>query len=211
MTLICAPERIRAVLNPVHPIDEEAVARLHAYTRILDRWAARQRLVGWRRAEVLLHDGIRDAWSAIPLLEGDRAIVDVGSGAGLPGLIFAAALPERAIHLVEARRKRVSFLREAAKVMGVSGVVVHHGRTDDLIASGEVAPADALVTSRAFAAPSEVLQMATEWDAAECLITSADEKIPSDDPVGWNSHRRMESRPHSGSFHVLYQRAAAGS
>ncbi len=208
MTLICAPERIAAVLGPVHPIHDEAVQRLHQYTRVLDRWARGQRLVGWRRAEALLHDGIRDAWSAVPLLaDVDAPVVDVGSGAGLPALVFAAGLPSRTIHLIEARRKRASFLKEAARLMGVSAVVVHHGRTDDLRAEGAFDPEGALITSRAFAAPIEVLDLATSWGASRCLVTSSNPKIPGGDPDGWSTEVRIESRPHGDSSHVLYRRS----
>lgn len=212
MTLICAHARLRAVLDPVHPLDDEALERLHAYTRVLDRWAARQRLVGWRRAEALLADGLRDAWSAVPLLAAvDAPIVDVGSGAGLPALVFAAGLPAREVHLVEARRKRASFLREAVRVMGVSRVEVHHGRTDALVDEGRIDPIHSLLTSRAFAAPTEVLDLASGWGASACLVTSSSAKIPVRPPEGWRVASRRPSRPYADSEHVLYEVAVRRS
>ena len=212
MTLICAHERLRDVLHPVHPLDDEAVERLHAYTRVLDRWAARQRLVGWRRAEALLADGLRDAWSAVPLLKSvDAPILDVGSGAGLPALVFAAGLPERAMHLVESRRKRASFLREAVRVMGISRVEVHHGRVEELVDERRIDPTDALVTSRAFASPTDVLKLAGAWGASSCLATSSSAKIPVDAPAGWREIARTESRPHADSLHVVYRTAVRRS
>jgi len=206
VTLVCAPDRIRAVLDPVHPIDADAVGRLHEYTRVLDRWAARQRLVGWRRAEALLAEGIRDAWSAVPLLaELEAPIVDVGSGAGLPALVFAAALPARTVHLLEARRKRASFLREAIRLMGVTAATLHHGRAHEVVGVG-LDPAGAVVTSRAFAAPEEVLDLADAWGASACLVTSSEAKIPDASPEGWEAGAPVPSRPSADSLHVLYRR-----
>ena len=206
MTLVVSAERLRAVLGPVHPIDEDAVRRLVEYTKVLDRWAARQRLVGWRRAEALLADGLRDAWSAVPLLaESVAPIVDVGSGSGLPALVYASGLPDRVMHLVESRRKRVSFLREAVRVMGVSSVVIHHGRTEDIYAEQAFDPEGCILTSRAFAAPVEVLELGASWGVGSCLITSSTDKIPSTPPRGWSEHDRRPSRPFADSEHVFYR------
>jgi 16S rRNA (guanine527-N7)-methyltransferase len=207
MPLVCTAARLREVLHPVHPLDSSSVERLVEYTRVLDRWAAGQRLVGWRRAERLLQEGIRDAWSALPLIGGlTEPIVDIGSGAGLPALILAAAWPDRTIHLVEARRKRVAFLREAVRAMGVSSVVIHHGRAQDLQTRGAFDPEGALITSRAFAKPIRVLELAARWGAGSCLVTSSKRSLPPSDPDGWIHAGRCSSRPNSDSEHVLYKR-----
>ena len=209
MSLVCDADRLLAALEPVHPVDPAAVDRLVAYSTVLDRWASTQRLVGWRTAEKLLTEGISDAWSALPLIAGgDAPLVDLGSGAGLPALVLAAALPDRVFHLVEARRKRVSFLRDAVRVMGVSAVVVHHGRAEELRDAGAFDPEGALITSRAFARPLDVLELAARWGAAECLLTSSAARLPSADPEGWTSGSRCSSRPLADSFHVLYGRDA---
>ena len=109
------------------------------------------------------------------------------------------------MHLVESRRKRASFLREAVRVMGISRVEVHHGRVEELVDERRIDPTDALVTSRAFASPTEVLKLAGAWGAASCLATSSSAKIPVDAPAGWREIARTESRPHADSLHVVDQ------
>jgi 16S rRNA (guanine527-N7)-methyltransferase len=65
-------------------------------------------------------DAIRDG------LKPGSTILDVGSGAGLPGLVMAIVLPEYTFHLVERRQKRAAFLKIAASQLGLTNVKVHH-------------------------------------------------------------------------------------
>jgi 16S rRNA (guanine527-N7)-methyltransferase len=83
------------------------------------------------------------------LLSPGAQVVDVGSGAGLPGLVWAIARPDVRLTLVEPLLRRSTFLTEAVDQLGLSDrVVVWRGRAED--ASRELAPAD-VVTARAVA------------------------------------------------------------
>ena len=57
-------------------------------------------------------------------------IADLGSGGGLPGLVLAAALPDREVHLVESDRRKAAFLIEAAGTLGLAQVKVHPQRIE---------------------------------------------------------------------------------
>lgn len=85
----------------------------------------------------------------LPLSEQPLRLLDVGSGGGLPGLVIAIVRPELQVELLEARQKKVAFLREAVAELGLA-VEVHHGRAEDLIGS-ELAGTFDLVTARAVA------------------------------------------------------------
>ncbi len=161
-SLICSQEQLEQALAGLGEADQELLKRLGIFTELLDKWSRAQRLVGWRDAESLLHEGLLDAWAAVPLLDqsSPRPVIDLGSGAGLPGLIFAAARPSREFHLIEARRKRASFLTAAARAMGLEQVQVHRARWEQLFEEGKV-PLRGLVTARAFAPPAAVLGAAT--------------------------------------------------
>lgn len=85
----------------------------------------------------------------LPLSEQPLRLLDVGSGGGLPGLVIAIVRPELRVELLDARLKKVAFLREAVDQLGLS-VEVHHGRAEDLVHT-ELSGAFDLVTARAVA------------------------------------------------------------
>jgi len=90
-----------------------------------------------------------------PRLDRERRFLDIGSGAGFPGLVIAAAINAQ-ITLVEARRKRATFLSEAAVEMGLRNVRVECARAESLDVSGGFD----LVTARAVGNPAGIFQIA---------------------------------------------------
>ena len=91
-----------------------AVKRMYQHYRELRRWNRRAALIGSGIADQVVERLFAESLAALPLLEGVRRIVDVGSGAGFPGLVIAAARPECAVVLVEPRQRKWAFLRAAA-------------------------------------------------------------------------------------------------
>ena len=81
--------------------------------------------------------------------EGDR-VVDIGSGAGLPGIPLAIARPDLSVQLVEPLLRRVTFLNEVVEALGLENVEVHRGRAEEKDIVSTVGGAD-VVTSRAVA------------------------------------------------------------
>ncbi len=195
MSLVVEASRLLADLRG---IDEAAADRVATWSVTLDQWSRAQRLVGWRSAHLLLSEGIGDAWEAVPLLRQTTGpVVDLGSGCGLPALICAAALPDRRFHLVEARRKRVAFLRAAVRAMKLAEVTVHHARTEDFDP-----PTAPVVTARAFKPPAEVLLAATRLKARSVLLSVAPPAPTSD---VWKARATRPGRPRDRRLHVLYE------
>ncbi len=106
-------------------------ARLATYRDLLLRWNRTINLVSARTAEDVDRRHVADSLQIVPLLPQDGPIADLGSGGGLPGLVIAAALPDRAVHLVESDRRKAAFLIEAAAAMGLKQVKVHAQRIED--------------------------------------------------------------------------------
>lgn len=63
----------------------------------------------------------------------DARVVDVGSGAGLPGVVLAITRPDLDVHLVEPMLRRTEWLTRAVSDLGLSNVTVHRGRAEDLV------------------------------------------------------------------------------
>ncbi len=133
------------------------MARLSAYEALLRQWSARINLVGagtladpWRRHFL-------DSAQLLPLIPpGADSLVDLGSGAGFPGLVLAI-MGAAGVELVEADAKKCAFLREAARVAAAS-VRVHHARIDSLPARPF-----AIVTARGLAALDRLLLWAERF------------------------------------------------
>jgi len=103
----------------------EILDRLHAHHEELVRWAPRVDLVGPGAAPELLERHYAESLAALPLLpEGSARLVDIGSGAGFPGWMLAAARPDLEVWLVEPRERRAAFLRAATRRAGLSARVL---------------------------------------------------------------------------------------
>jgi 16S rRNA (guanine527-N7)-methyltransferase len=135
-------------------VSRETLERFDSYLALLERWQKAINLVGrstlddpWRRHV------LDSAQLARFLPAGQGGVADLGSGAGLPGIILAImGTPD--VHLVEADRRKAQFLREAARHLDLATVTVHPARIETL------AMKVAAVTSRALAPLPALLGMA---------------------------------------------------
>jgi 16S rRNA (guanine527-N7)-methyltransferase len=135
-------------------VSEAQHAALEAYAALLGRWNVRINLVSPRDLPRLWERHIDDASQLLPLIPpGARRIADLGSGAGLPGLILAV-LSGLDTHLVERDQRKAAFLREAARVTAAPATV-HAADAATLAPLG----AD-LVTARALAPLPALLPLA---------------------------------------------------
>jgi 16S rRNA (guanine527-N7)-methyltransferase len=132
-------------------VSRETLARLEAYVELLCAWNRRINLVGPRTLGDVWRRHILDSAQLFPLVPPKtRILLDVGSGAGLPGLILAI-LGVKEVHLVEADQRKSAFLREAARITEAP-VQLHVQRLEKC----PEFPAD-VITARAFAALPDLL------------------------------------------------------
>jgi 16S rRNA (guanine527-N7)-methyltransferase len=114
----------------------DAVARLLSYLALLAKWNRTYNLTAVRREDDMVTHHLLDSLAVLPVLEraglaGGR-LADVGSGAGLPGLVLAIARPELVVTSVEANQKKAAFQQQAKIELGLSNVSIHCGRVEDL-------------------------------------------------------------------------------
>ena len=101
-----------------------------------------------------------DSLTALPLLprEGKR-LLDIGTGAGFPGLPLKIIRPDIDLHLLEASRKKVSFLKELIRKLGLPGVTIIHERVEQVMKNGRLLESfDCMISRAAFKMP-ELLNM----------------------------------------------------
>lgn len=137
-------------------VSRETLARLETYAGLLARWQERINLVGKGTLPDLWRRHMLDSAQLRPLLpNGCGRLLDMGTGAGFPGLVLSIlGVPE--VHLVESDSRKCAFLREAIRQTGAVGVHLHNARIES------VRPPRAIdaVTARALAPLSDLLAKA---------------------------------------------------
>ncbi|HET9209380.1 MAG TPA: RsmG family class I SAM-dependent methyltransferase [Thermoanaerobaculia bacterium] len=102
-------------LSP-EPLDERAIDALYVHYKELALWNRRMSLIGPGTAREILARHYGESLAALPLLPVDAKVgLDLGSGAGFPGIVLAAARPGLEMTLVEARERKWAFLSAAAR------------------------------------------------------------------------------------------------
>lgn len=128
---------------------------LTEYVQLLRFWSRKVNLVGFPLEPAVGDDAV-DRLIVEPLVvcaempEGLHTLIDIGSGGGSPGLLMPLALPVRRTLLVEAKAKKGTFLREAARHLGIAARVdVRTARYEQVLAAGDAGEPFDLLTSRA--------------------------------------------------------------
>jgi len=124
-----------------------ALAQLQAYATLLAGPGVERGLLGPREAPRLWERHLLNCAGLAELVPPGAVVLDLGSGAGLPGLVLALQRPDVQVVLVEPMQRRVSFLAEAVQVLGLRTVVVRRARAEHLHDDIEVD----VVTARAVA------------------------------------------------------------
>jgi 16S rRNA (guanine527-N7)-methyltransferase len=143
-------------------VSRESQARLKLYADLLTKWQAQINLVSSDTIPFLWERHIADSLQLRPYIgEGEKAVVDLGSGAGLPGLVLALAYPEYRVTLIESNGKKAAFLKEVARRTEISVHIVQT-RAED-VDSEPFRSADPVITSRAVAPLHRLLGLAAPF------------------------------------------------
>lgn len=141
-----------------------AVADLCRYHAELAKWSQKMNLIAKAPLAEVIETHFLDSLTLLPVLDELPAtgpLLDIGSGAGFPGLALKIARPALHVTLVEPRQKRVSFLRHVIRTLGLSGIEVVEERIEPGQATLKgVARSFPIITSRAFTAIAGFLDCA---------------------------------------------------
>ena len=138
-------------------VSRETHEKLDLLERELRRWQAIKNLVGPATLDHIWDRHIVDSLQLLELVPEARTWIDLGSGAGFPGLVLAIAGQERGlkVHLVESNSRKCAFLRQIARLTGAAAMV-HEARLETVI-PGFVGKVD-VVSARALASLTQLLE-----------------------------------------------------
>ena len=173
-------------------VSRETLDRLKRYAELLRDWSSRHNLVS---AASLTHVWRRHFWDSAqvaPLISTTaKTLVDLGSGAGFPGLVLATMRPDLRITLIEATGKKCRFLQAAADELGLKAQI-RHQRIEDSPAEGFD-----IITARACAPLPQLLSYAQRfWGRASRAYLYKGQNLASELTEAHKSWR-IEAEQHS--------------
>ncbi len=136
-------------------LEKTQIAKLVDYLFLLNKWNSTYNLTAVRDPHSMLIYHLLDSLSVAAFLSESRNILDVGSGAGLPGLVLAIIYPDKNISLVDVVRKKTAFMNQARIELGLNNVTVYSGKVEKLSVENKF---DAII-SRAFSDLSDFINL----------------------------------------------------
>lgn len=133
-------------------LEPAAVAAFARYLELLLRWNARIQLTTVVDPDAVVERHFIDSLAVVPQLAGVTSLVDVGAGAGFPGVPIALLRPEMAVTVVESIHKKAAFLEALKRELGLTRLEVVADRMESLVKKGRQFEA---AVSRATFAPEE--------------------------------------------------------
>lgn len=169
------------------PLPEGAADRLSAYLALLQKWNRVYNLTAIRDEADMVTHHLLDSLAVVPYVAPLSTLADVGSGAGLPGLVLAMALPHLQVISIEAVQKKAAFQQQVKIELGLDNVTVVAGRVESF---SSVRPVDAVI-SRAFADLAEFVRVAGHLVGPGGRLLAMKGVVPDAEiralPTGWQA------------------------
>ena len=115
------------------PFGDDLPEKLNIYYSLLEEWNRRMDLTAVTEADETVDKHFIDSLTVLKtgLIIQDTSLIDVGTGAGFPGLVIAMACPDIRVTLLDAQRKRLTFLEKVITDTGTENVTIVHARAED--------------------------------------------------------------------------------
>lgn len=135
-----------------------AFGQMEAFAHMLEEEGELRGLIGPRELPRLWSRHLVNSAAVLDFIPKKAQVLDVGSGAGFPGIVVAICRPELDVHLAEPMLRRVEWLEDVVDELGLDNVTIHQARAEELRGKGK---AD-VVTSRAVANMSKLVRMTSK-------------------------------------------------
>ncbi|CAN5839944.1 16S rRNA (guanine(527)-N(7))-methyltransferase RsmG [soil metagenome] len=148
---------------PTASVTPEQQSQLARYRDLLLERSSRMNLTAIRDTEGVDQRLIAESLKLLPFLDdscaADSEVVDIGTGAGIPGIPLAIVRPDITWTLIDGTAKKVAFLREVIEALPLHNVVLYHGRVEELAHEGHLRGRYHCLTARAVASLPALLEL----------------------------------------------------
>lgn len=152
---------------------DEQVDRLCAFIKLIEKWNKAYNLTAIRNREEMARLHILDSLAIVPFVEGER-IIDIGTGAGLPGIPLAIWLPEKSFMLLDSNSKKTRFVQQAVLELKLKNVQVLNSRVENYRPEQRY---DAVLT-RAFASLPDIIDLTAHLLAQDGILLAMKGQTP---------------------------------
>ncbi len=189
---------VQGLIHLQRDLSANAIERLLRYLGELARWNQAYNLTAVSDPLEMVNRHLIDSLSVRPFLRG-HLIADVGTGAGLPGMVLAIAEPERKFMLIDSNGKKIRFLRHVVRTLGLTNIKIIQSRIENLPPQ----PCPDEVVSRALAPLPRMVEWLKPWleQGSRLLAMKGPKAIDEIRRVGHRYHAHSH-RIHLGSVNV---------
>jgi 16S rRNA (guanine527-N7)-methyltransferase len=185
-------------------MEQTTKEKFNALLDELERWNRKVNLTAIRDRDEMVSAHLEDSLSVRPLLRGNR-VLDVGTGAGFPGLPLAIIDPEREFHLIDSNNKKIQFVQHAARQLGLDNVTAIKSRAESY------APGFCFdsVIARALASLPNLIEIAGHHVGEDGVFVALKGRYPAEEleqvPNTWRCNVRELKVPglEAGSRHAV--------
>ena len=144
-------------------LSDKQIILLSIFLEELWSWNRVVNLSGITERREMVIKLLLDSLVALPYLPSGGTLLDIGSGAGVPGLIIKIARPEIQVHLLESRAKKVSFARNVIRRLNLKGIYAYNSRAEKNVALPGLFPLYNIVTARALASVKKTINICSPY------------------------------------------------
>ncbi len=151
-------------------ITEGHLDKFAAHAQELMKWTAKTNLTSITEPLEVAVKHYLDSLVPAPMIQPGASLLDIGSGGGFPGIPLKILLPSLAVTLIDASRKKVSFLMHVIRTLGLENIVARHIRAEDLAMDNRLKNAFDVIVSRALSSVADLIVMAQPLMAKTGMI-----------------------------------------
>lgn len=174
-------------LDMAQTLDDKQQQKLIQYVELLNKWNKTYNLTAVRNPEQMVTRHLLDSLTVCPFIKGNN-ILDVGTGAGLPGIVLAIVFPEKHFTLLDSNSKKTRFVVQAAAELELPNVDVVQSRVEKYQPREEFDT----VTTRAYSAIADMLQQTSHLLSENGVFLAMKGANPVSEVEGLSSKYRVK-------------------
>lgn len=178
-------------------VPANAQQKLLHYLHLIVKWNKHFNLSGITAIQEMVPLHLLDSLAISPYLEGER-ILDIGSGAGLPGIPLAIANPDKSFVLLDSNGKKTRFLFQVKVALELSNVEIVDARVDEYISTADTGEFS-LITCRAFSSISSIVKMIEKPLASGTKLLAMKGVYPHDEIAELQQDKTINSTSNKAS------------